>query len=158
MRRNIFSSIIFATLVPAASVWAASNAAAPSAQYVNQITEQTYHIQTQADNLETYLRSGAHDRTSAAGYVQDMADSTQKLASLLERFVSQPGTTNDARQQVDKMKLAVAEMENFVGNAYRDLDSHAMALHLEDILASTENIEIRDTAIRSAAQNLTGSN
>jgi hypothetical protein len=158
MRRSLLTSIMFATLVPAASVWAAPDAVTPSNQYLSQINEQSYQIQVQADRLESYLRSGAHDWGNAAGYTNDMADSAQKLASLLDRYVAQPGITNDTRQQVDKMKIAVAELRTFVGNTFQNLDVRAMPLYLDGVFANTANIVDRGNLIRSAAQSLAGAN
>lgn len=158
MRRNLLSGILAAALLPAASLWAAPNVVRPSTPYLNQIGEQAREIQFQADRLEGYLRSGAHDSRYAAGYTSDMAESTQKLAALLDELVSQPGTTNETRQQVDRMKVAVAELGAFVGNASQSLDSHAMALHLADIFASTANITDRGNMIRATVLNLSGAN
>jgi hypothetical protein len=154
MRRNLFSTILVAALVPAASLWAAPNTAAPSNQIVNQITEQTYQLQTQADHLERYLRSGAQDSAYAGGLTFEMAEGTLKLATLLDEFVSQPGTVNETRQQVDRMKVMVAELEAFVGGAAQNLDAHSTALHAGDILASISNIVDRGNLLRTAARNL----
>jgi hypothetical protein len=167
MRRNLFSgttlsrialSGVVGALLPAASLWAAPNPATPSAQYLTQINEQTRLIQTQADRLESYLRSGASSATYAAGFTNDMAEGTQKLAALLDEFVSQPGTTNDTRQQVERMKVAVNELEAFVTGASARLDSHAMALRVDSVLASITNIMDRGNLLRTAAQTLAGSN
>lgn len=149
MRRSLLSSIFVAALVPAASIWAAPNAAAPSNPYLSQIAEQTYQIQAKADGLERYTRSGAHDSVYAAGLAWDMAGSTQKLAGLLDQYVSQPGTTNETRQQVERMKVSVAELEAFVGNAAQNLDAPAMVLHTPDILASVLNIVDRGNMLRA---------
>jgi hypothetical protein len=158
MRRNLLLGFLAAALLPAASLWAAPNTAAPSAQYLNQISEQARQIQAQADRLESYLRSGAQSATYAAGFTVDMAEGTQKLATLLDEYVAQPGTTNDTRQQVERMKVSVNELEAFVGNAAQNLDSHAMALHLDAILASLSNIMDRGNMVRAAALNLAGTN
>jgi hypothetical protein len=154
MRRNLLSGILAAALLPAASLWAAPNAVAPSAQYSNQIAEQARQIQTQADRLESYLRSGAHSANAAAGYTADMAESTQKLATLLDAYVAQPGTTNDTRQQVERMRVSVNELDAFIGSASVNLDSHAMGLHLDSILASISNIMDRGNMVRAAALTL----
>jgi|HubBroStandDraft_1064217.scaffolds.fasta_scaffold252960_1 hypothetical protein len=154
MRRNLFSTILVAALVPAASLWAAPNTAAPSNQILSQITEQTYQLQIQADRLERYLRSGAHDSTYASGLTFEMAEGTLKLATLLDEFVSQPGTVNETRQQVDRMKVTVAELEAFVGGAAQNLDARSAALHSGDILASISNIMDRGNMLRTAARNL----
>jgi hypothetical protein len=156
MRRSLLSSIFVAALVPAASLWAAPNAATPSNQYLSQIAEQTYQIQAKADRLERYTRSGAHDSVYAAGLASDMAGSTQKLAGLLDEYVSQPSTTNATRQQVERMKVAVAELEAFVGNATQNLDAPAMVLHTQDILASVLNIMDRGNMLRTTAHGLAG--
>lgn len=162
MRRNLLSGIVAAALLPAAllsnTLWAAPDVAPPSTQYLNQIGEQAFQIQVQADRLESYLRSGAHDAVSASGYAFEMAESAQKLATLLDAFVSQPGTTNVTRQQVERMKVALAEIDAFVGSASQDLDTHAMALHLNGILANISNIMDRGNMLRSAAQILTVTN
>jgi hypothetical protein len=89
MRRNFLSSIglssiMAAALLPAGSLWAAPDTGSPAAQYLNQIDEQTHQIQTQADRLEAYVRSGAHDWNSSAGYTYDMAEGAQKLLALLD--------------------------------------------------------------------------
>lgn len=158
MRRNLLSGIIAAALLPAASLWAAPDAAAPSTEYLNQINDQAFQIQTRADRLESYLRSGAHDAPSASGYTLDIAEGARKLAALLDQFVAQPGTTNDTRQQVERMKVAAAELGAFAGNAYQNLDSHAMALHLDAILANISNIMDRGNMLRATAQSLAGAN
>ena len=88
----------------------------------------------------------------------DMAEVTLKLSALLDQFVSQPGTTNDTRRQVERMKVSVNELEAFVGNASQNLDSHAMALHLDEILSSISNIIDRGNMLRAAAQNLAVAN
>jgi hypothetical protein len=158
MRRTIFSSIIFAALVPASSVLAAPNAVVPSSQYLNQISEKTFQIEAEAEGLEAYLRSGARDTVSASAYTVEMSQDTQKLGALLDQFVLRAGTTNETRQQVERMKMEVAELQAFIGNAYRDLDSHSIQLHVDNVLANTANIVDRDSMIRNAAQNLASGN
>lgn len=154
MRRSLLSSIFVAALVPAASVWAAPNAAATSNLYLSQIAEQTYQIQSQADRLERYTRSGAHDAAYAAGLAWDMAGSTQKLVALLGQFVSQPGTNNETRRQIERMKVTVAELEAFVGSAAQNLDAPSMGLHSRQVLDNVSNIIDRGAALRATAQSL----
>lgn len=156
MRRSLLSSIFVAALVPAASVWAAPNAAAPSNPYLSQITEQTYQIQARADRLERYTRSGAHDSVYASGLASDIAESTQKLAATLDQFVSQPGTTNETRQQVERMKVAVAEMEAFVGSAAQNLEAPSMTLRTRQVLDNVLNIVDRGNIVRASVQTLAG--
>jgi hypothetical protein len=157
MRRTLLS-IAAAALLPAASVWAAPEAAVPSADYLNQINDQAFQIQVQASRLEGYLRSGAHDAPYAAGYTLDIADGTRRLAVLLDQFVAQPGTTNDTRQQVERMKVAVTELGAFAGNGFQNIDSHAMGLHLDEILASVSNIMDRGNMLRATAHTLANAN
>ncbi len=158
MRRNLLLSVMAAAVLPAGSLWAAPDAAAPSTQYLDRIGEQAFQIQVQADRLESYLRSGAHDAPHAAGYTLDIAEGTRRLAVLLDQFVAQPGTTNDTRRAVERMKVAVAELGAFAGNAYENLDSHAMGLHLGDILASVSNIMDRGNMLRASVHQLAGAN
>ncbi len=158
MRRNLFSTILVAVLVPTASLWAAPNTPAPSNQILSQITEQTYQLQIQADHLERYLRSGAHDSAYASGLAFNMAEGTLKLSSLLDEFVSQPGTVNETRQQVDRMKVTVAELEAFISGAAQDLDARSTALHAGEMLASISNIMYRGNMLRTAARNLSSAN
>ena len=133
MRRNIFSSILPPRFLPAGSLWAAPNPG-PSDQYLNQITEQTYQIQTQADHLEAYVRSGAHDWTVPLAYAQTWRSGAQKLLTLLDQFVAQPGATNDTRQQVEKMKSMAVELNALsVAARWAIWTSRAMALHAGEI-------------------------
>jgi hypothetical protein len=150
MRRKFLCSIAAAALLPAASVWAAPNAT----QYVNQINEQTYQIQTQADRLETYVRSGADEWTVNAGFTSDMARAAQKLLALLDQVAAQPGATNATRMQVAKMKILTTEVLAFTANASSDLDMRVLPLHWREVLANTFNIEERCNMIRNAAQSL----
>ena len=150
MRRNFLSGILPAAILAAGSLWAAPNAA----QYLNEIGEQTYQIQTQADGLERYVRSGAHDWNSSAAYTYDMAEGAQKLLALLDQVAAQPGATNDTRLQVKKMKSMTEELIAFTSSALDDLDQHAMALHAYGVFANMANIEERCSMIRGAAQNL----
>jgi hypothetical protein len=154
MRRSFLSSIIAAALLPAGSLWAAPATGNSAAQYLNQIDQQTYQIETQADGLEAYVRSGSHDWNNSAGYAYDMAEKAQKLMALLDQVAARPGATNETRIQVEKMKMMTAEVMAFTGNAFDDLESRAVALHAEDVFANTANIEARCNMIRSAAQNL----
>lgn len=158
MRRNLVWSAIAAALLPAASLWAAPDANIPSTQYLNQIGEQAFQIQVQAGRLESYLRSGAHDGPYAAGYTLDIAEGTRRIGALLDQFVAQPGVTNDTRQQVERMKVAVAELSAFAGSAYQSLDSRSMGLHLGEVLASVANIVDRGNMLRSGAHTLAGAN
>ncbi len=163
MRRSFrssigLSSILAAALLPAGSLWAAPDIGSPAAQHLNQIDEQTYQIQTQADRLEAYVRSGAHDWNSSAGYTYDIADGAQKLLALLGQVAARPGATNDTRMQVEKMKMMTAELLAFAGDALDDLGTRALALHAENVFANTANIEARCNMIRSAAQNLRTAN
>jgi hypothetical protein len=150
MRRTFLSRILPTAILAAGSLWAAPNAA----QYLNEINEQTYQIQTQADGLERYVRSGAHDWNSSAAYTYDMAGNAQKLLALLDQVAAQPGATNDIRLQVKKMKSMTDELLAFASNALGDLDARALALHADGVFANTANIEERCNMIRSAAQNL----
>jgi hypothetical protein len=97
MRRNILSSIIAAALVPAGALWAAPNTGASATQYVNQINEQVYQIQTEAESLEQYVRSGAVDWTTNASLTSDVADDARKLLALLDQVAARPGASNDTR-------------------------------------------------------------
>jgi hypothetical protein len=155
MRRNFLSSIFLPSIVPAAILAAGSLRAAPTAaQYLSEINEQTYQIQTQADSLERYVRSGAHDWSSSAAYTDDMAESAQKLLALLDQIAAQPGATNDTRLQVKKLKSMTDELIAFTSGARDDLDQHAMALYAYGVFANMANIEERCNMIRGAAQNL----
>jgi hypothetical protein len=142
------SSIMAAALT--GSLWAAN--ISPFAQDLNQVGEQAYQLQTQADRLEAYVRSGAHDWVTSASFASDMAREAQTLSSLLDKVAVRPGATNDTRMQVRKMKDLTDELTAFTGNTLGDLDSHGMALRLNGIFANTANIEDRCDMIRSAAQ------
>ena len=148
----------FLITLTAAYMSAAPNTTAQSNQVLSQISEKAYQLQAQADTLEAYVRSGSHDWMSSAGYTNDISESTQKLASLIDQFVSQPGTTNETRQRVDKMKVAVAELRVFISNTVAQLDPHSVAIHADEVLANASNIEDRGSMIRAAAQNLAGTN
>ena len=89
MRRNFLSSMLTAAILAAGSLWAAPNAA----QYLNEISEQTYQIQTQADSLERSVRSGAHDWNSSAAYTYDMAERAKTFG------VTRPGWGSARRHQ-----------------------------------------------------------
>jgi hypothetical protein len=152
MRRN------FLFIVPGAILAAGTLCAAPSsvssAQYLNQINEQTHQIEAQADGLERYVRSGARDVVNSTAYTVDMADDEQKLLVVLDQIAARPGATNDTRIQVEKLKTATVELMAFTGSALHDLESRALALHEQDVFANISNIEERCSAIRSAAETL----
>jgi hypothetical protein len=155
MRRNFLSSVVLPSIFPAAilaagSLWAAPNAA----QYLNEINEQTFQIQTQADRLDAYVRSGSRDPNNSAAYTLDMAEGAQKLLALLDQVAAQPGATNDTRLQVKKMKSMTEELMAFTSNARGDVDTRAIALHADNVFANTANIEEHCNMIRIAAQNL----
>jgi hypothetical protein len=150
MRRDFFCCILPAAILAAGSLWAAPNAG----QYLNQIHEQTYQIQTRADGLERYVRSGGHDWNSSSAYAYDMAEGTQRLMALLDQVAAQPGATNDTRLQVKKMKSMAEELIAFSSGALGDLDVRTLALHTNSVFANTANIEDRCNLIRSAAQDL----
>jgi len=154
MRRKFLFLTIMAALLPAASVWAVPNAGKSAAQYLNQINEQTYQIQTQADQLEEYVRSGADGWTINAGFATDMSEGAQKLSALLDQVAAQPGATDDTRMQAEKMKSTTAELIAFSRNTLADLDPRLVALRADDVLTNTANIEELCNRIRSAAQNL----
>jgi hypothetical protein len=159
MRRNFLFSImpvtiITAALLPAGSAWAAPNAGNSATHYLNQISDQAYQIETQADRLEAYLRSGAHDQVNSAGFTMDIAEGAQKLWVLLDQVAAQPGATNDTRMRVRKMKSMTSELMAFTGNAFNDVETQGLALHLNSVFANTANIEERCDIIRNAAQAL----
>jgi len=154
MRRNLLSSIVAAALLPAGFLCAAPGAGSSPAQYLSQIDEQTYQIQTQADRLERFVRSGAHGGNDSAGYTYGMTEGAQKLLALLDQIAAQPSATNDTRLQVKKMKLMTAELMAFSGDAFDELETPALALHAENVVANTANIEARCNMIRGAAQDL----
>jgi hypothetical protein len=150
MRRNLLPSILPAAILAAGSLWAAPNAA----RYLNEIGEQTYQIQTQADGLEGYVRSGAHDRNNSSAYTVNMAEGAQKLMALLDQIAAQPAATNDTRLQVKKMKSMTEDLMAFTSSALDDLDPHPTALHVDGVFADMANIEERCNMIRNAAQDL----
>jgi hypothetical protein len=153
MRRN-FSFILPGAILAAGTLCAAPNPSISSAQYLNQINEQTYQIQAQADGLERYVRSGARDAVNSAAYTVDMAEDEQKLSAVLDQIAARPGATNDTRMQVEKLKTVTIELMSFTGSALHDLESRALALHEQDVFANISNIEERCSAIRSAAETL----
>ena len=157
MRRNILSSITLSTIGAAAllpaGLWAAPNAST-SAHYLTQVDQQTFQIQTQADRLEEYVRSGVDEWTINASLTADIADGAQKLSALLDQVAAQPGANNDTRMQVEKLKTLTAEVMAFSGSAYRDLETRAFPLYQRDVLINTVMIEERCNLIRSAAQTL----
>lgn len=150
MRRDFFCCILPAAILAGGSLWATPTAG----QYLNEISEQTYQIQTQADGLERYVRSGAHDWNSSSAYAYDMAERAQKLLTLLDQVAAQPGATNDTRLQVKKIKSMAEELIAFSSSALGDLDVRTLALHTNNVFANTANIEDRCNMIRSAAQDL----
>jgi hypothetical protein len=154
MRRNVLSGAVAAAILVAGPVWAAPNTGASAAQFLNQINVQTNRIQTHADRLEAYVRSGARDWNNSAAYAFDMAEEAQKLSTLLDLVAAQPGASNDTRRQVQKMKSMTDELMAFAGDTLGDLDSHTIALHRNNVFANTANIEVRCSMIRSAAQAL----
>lgn len=158
MRRKLLSTLFAAALVPAAALQAAPNVAAPSQEFLQQISQQTYELQAHAGTLEAYVRSGSHDWSTTAGFANDMAENAQKLAALLDRYVAQPGTDNETRRQVDRMKLAVSELRDLIGDALTQLNPHALPLHMNQVFADTDSITDRGAAIRSVAQALAGAN
>jgi hypothetical protein len=152
MKRNSLSSIIAAALLPVGSLWAVPNNSAT--QYVNQINEQAYQIQTDAGRLETLVRSGADEWTVNAGCTAQMEEGTQKLVALLNQIAAQPGASNETRLQVEKMKSMAAELTAFTHNTYGELELRALPLHAKDVLANTASIEDLCAQIHSAAQSI----
>src|SRR5579863_2966152 len=155
MRRNLLSTIIAATLLPAGALWAAPNLGNSAAPYLNRINEEAYQIHARADRLDACVRSGARDCVNLTGYTAEMAEGAQKLLTLLDRVAAQPGATNDTRLQLEKMKNATAEVMAFTGNALGELETRATALHAGNVFADTANIEALCDTIRGAAQGLT---
>jgi hypothetical protein len=154
MTRNILSGIIAAALLPAGSLWAAPNTVNSAAQYLNQVNEQAYQIQAQADRLDASVRSGSSDWITSASYTAEMSEGAKKLLVILDQVAVQPGATNDTRIQVEKMKNATAEVIAFASNALDELGPRALALHSGEVFTNTANIEALCGQIRSTAQNL----
>jgi hypothetical protein len=154
MRRNFLTSTVAAAVLAGGSAWAAPNAGNSTTHYLNQVNEQAYQIEAQADQLEAYVRSGAHDWVSSASYTSDMAEGTQKLWALLDKLAAQPGATNETRMRVEKMKTLTEELQAFTSNTALDLGPRALALRTQDVFANTSNIEERCDLLRSAAQDL----
>jgi hypothetical protein len=154
MRRNFLNTILAAALLPAGSLWAAPNFGSSAAPYLSQIHEQAYQIETQADRLEAFARSGGRDEKYSAGLTFDMEERAQKLLALFDQVAAQPGATNDTRMQVKKMKDAAAELMAFAANAFGELQTRAVAIHADNLVSDTGSIAELCDVIRSTAHNL----
>lgn len=156
MKRSALYAFVTAALVPAASLWAGPTIVNSPNQFVNQIAYQTSHIQADADGIQGYVRSGAHDWMSTYTYANDMANSLRKLGSLVNEVSSQSSATSQSRQQGDKLKVEVAMLRAIIADTVKDLSPNAVSLHAGAVFAETTNIADRSNMIRDAAMSLVG--
>lgn len=158
MKRSVFYTIITAALVPAASLLAAPSIETAPNQLRNRIADTTYQIQMEADGLQGYVRSGAHDRRSTYAYAYNLDQSLRKLNSLVDEVASQPGATNQARQRAGELKVEVVELKAVISDTVNELDPNTLALHANAVFADTSNIGDRGAMIRNTAEDLAGAN
>lgn len=157
MQRSLVCSILCAVSIPAASLWAGSPVPTSSAQYANQIAYEAGRVQAAADGLEGYVRSGADGR-SARVYAHNMNSSAKRLVSLADQAAAQPGLAGEARAQAEKMKVQAAGLRAMVAGTVTEVKEGRFASHANAIFADATNIENRSSALRTAAESLSGSN
>lgn len=148
---------IAAVTIPVA-LWAAPRVTASSNQYASQIASEASRVQSDADGLQGYVRSGAADRASVYAYAQDMDHNLRKISSQVDKVASQPGVTGEARAQADKMKLQAAGLRAMVAGTVTELSPNALPEHAEAVFADTTSIVNRSNALRATAESLSSSN
>ena len=155
MKRSVLYATVTAVLMPAASLWAASPVPSSPNQPINQIAYQSYRIQAEADGLQGYVRSGAHDRLSTAAYAgQNGGYPAQARLRSGSGGRSAGRNQRGARRQAEQLKLQVAALRAVVADTVKELKPNELALHAEAVFADTTNIASRGVMIRDAAMNL----
>jgi hypothetical protein len=163
MRRLRLFAFLGAVSIPAAfliptGLWAGSPVATPSHQYASQIVSEASRVESDADGLQGYVRSGASDRSSVSIYVQDMDHRLRKISSLVDKVVSEPGVSGDARAQAEKMKLQAAGLRAMVAGSATELSPNTLPANAEAVFADTTNIVNRSNSLRASAESFSSSN
>jgi hypothetical protein len=148
---------IAAITIPVA-LWAAPPVTTSSNQAASQIASEASRVQSDADGLQGYVRSGAADRASAYAYAQDMDHSLRKIGSLANKVASQPGVTGEALARAEKMKLQAAGLRAMVASTFTELSPNTLAAHAEAVFADTTNIVNRSNMLRATAASFSSSN
>jgi hypothetical protein len=156
MQRSRLFAFAAAVSIPVA-LWAAPPVTTSSNQYASQIASEATRVQSDADGLQGYVRSGAADRASLYAYAQDMDHSLRKISSLVDKVSSQSGVTGEARVQAEKMKLQAAGLRAMVAGTVTELSPKTLPAHAEAIFADTTSIVNRSDTLRATAESFSSS-
>jgi hypothetical protein len=157
LRLFAFPAAMAAITIPVA-LWAAPPVPTSSNQEASQIASEASRVQSDADGLQGYVRSGAADRASVYAYAQDMDHSLRKINSLVNKVASQPGVTGEARAQAEKMKLQAAGLRAIVAGTVTELSPNTLAAHADAVFADTTNIVNRSNMLRASAESFSSIN
>ena len=128
----------------------------PAASDLQAISTEAASAQTQADEMEAYLRSSASpDWENLASQMAYLDENIQHLQKLVARFEqSEPTLTEAQNQQLERLKAGLATLTVFANNTNQLIGKQQLMPYRDDLMSSAEAMRIRAGIIRDAARKL----
>jgi len=157
MIRKLFISSLLVTLVCAAA-WAGepkSIVSGPPGSYLTEIARVAADAQSQAEEMEAYLRNDSVDWRTLAYQTADLADQARTLQNLVSGFEGmQPTLTPAQSEQFDRLKAGLETLTVFVNNTNQLIAERPALPDRDALTADAKAIIARSQIVRDAARKL----
>jgi hypothetical protein len=128
----------------------------PAASGLSAIAGEASDVQTQADEIESYLRTnGSPDWrwvASEMDYLKQHVLNLQKSVASFER--SEPNLTDAQVEQLERLKAGLATLTVFVNNTYGMLGDEQLMPHRNALISNAKAMSVRADIIRNAARSI----
>ena len=113
-------------------------------------------MQTQADEIESYLRTNSSPDwrwvASEMDYLKQHVLNLQKSVASFER--SEPNLTDAQVEQLERLKAGLATLTVFVNNTYGMLGDEQLMPHRNALISNAKAMSVRADLIRNAARSI----
>lgn len=128
----------------------------PAASQLSYIAREAAGAQTQADEIEAYLRTNPYpDWRWVAASMNSLKENVRNLQKFVGSFErSEPRLSEEQTRHLERIKTGLATMAIFVNNTYNLIAERQILPHRDSLLANAKAMSVRAEIIRDAARNL----
>jgi hypothetical protein len=157
MIRNLFACLLLVTLVciPASAMETKCVVTGPAGSYLADIARVAAEAQTQAEEMEAYLRNSSMDWRTLADQTAYLADQVRTLRSLVSRFERiEPAMTPAQSEQFERLKAGLDTLTVFLNNTNQLIAERQLLRDRNALAANVKAMIIRSQVVREAARKL----
>jgi hypothetical protein len=157
MIRNLFASLLFATLVcvPASAMQTKCVVTGPAGSYLTDIASAAAEARKQAEEMEAYLRNSSLDWRTLSDQTAYLADQVRTLQSLVSRFERmEPAMTPAQSEQFERLKAGLATLTVFLNNTNQLIAERQLLPDRNALATNAKAIIVRSQIVRDAARKL----